>query len=116
MSNKVRSSTIPGERASVAVTVENGHTVHADVVASISDSDPADIWIPCIPNDDAVLVPPPVGLFVGTAGNVSLMDGAGNVALFKNVPNCTILPFQPSRVRSSGTSAADIVLIYRSDP
>lgn len=51
-------------------------------------------------------------LFIGTGGDVSVVDAAGSIAIFKNLPNCYILPVQTLRVRSTGTTATDIVALY----
>jgi hypothetical protein len=49
-------------------------------------------------------------LWVGTAGDISLVGPIGSAAVvFKNVPAGSILDLRPSRVMSTGTTAADIV-------
>lgn len=107
-------SRVTGHTAVVPV-VRAGWEGKAQVVASVSDSDPADLWLAISPNDDAVFDPPPTAVFIGTGGHISLTDADGDVAVFKNIPNATILPLQPSRIRATGTTAQDIVLIFRSD-
>lgn len=114
MKNVQHSSALSGATASVAVSSTQGQS-HAPVVAAISDSDPADVWLAITPNDDTVYDPAPTAVFVGTGGNISLVDSNGVAAVFKNIPNASILPLQPTRVRATGTTAADIVLIFRSD-
>lgn len=45
-------------------------------------------------------------MYVGTGGDISLMDTTGNVTPHKNVPSGAILgPFQVCRVMAVGTSA-----------
>ena len=114
MKNVQHSSALSGATASVAVGTIQGQS-HAPVVAAISEADPVDIWIAAAPNDDTVYNPAPTAVYVGTGGNVSLADAKGTVALFKNIPNGSILPMQPTKIRATLTTAADIVLLFRSD-
>lgn len=51
-------------------------------------------------------------LFIGTGGDVSVVDAEGNQTVFKNLPNAYILSVQTLRVRSTGTTATDIVALY----
>lgn len=55
----------------------------------------------------------PKALFVGTGGNIALraVDATADV-LFKNVPSGFILPVRAQYVRTTNTTAADIVAIY----
>lgn len=49
-------------------------------------------------------------LYVGTGGDVSLTDTAGNTVPHKNVPSGSYLgPFFVTRVNATGTTAADMV-------
>lgn len=48
-------------------------------------------------------------LYVGTAGNVTLVTPAGTVILFTNVPAGAILPVESIRVNAVGTTAAAMV-------
>ncbi|AVQ04480.1 hypothetical protein B7G68_15190 [Caulobacter segnis] len=50
------------------------------------------------------------GLYVGTGGDLAIvsMDGTTSIT-FANVPSGTILPVFAFRVKSTGTTAADIV-------
>lgn len=52
------------------------------------------------------------GLYVGTGGNLSLVlrgDATNTPVSFANVPSGAVLPFAVKLVRSTGTSAQDIV-------
>lgn len=51
-------------------------------------------------------------LFIGTGGNVVCVDDAGNETTFKNLPDAYALPVQTKRVKSTGTTATDIVAYY----
>jgi len=47
-------------------------------------------------------------LYVGGAGDVTIVTAAGNTALFEAVPAGTILPAQGTKVKSTGTTATKI--------
>ena len=55
----------------------------------------------------------PKALFVGTGGNIALraVDATADV-LFKNLPSGSILPVRAQYVRTTNTTAADIVAIF----
>lgn len=48
-------------------------------------------------------------LYVGTAGNVSVVTEDGQTVLFKNVPSGGHIWIRTSLVRATGTTANDIV-------
>lgn len=51
-------------------------------------------------------------LYVGTAGNVSVLAADGSTAVvFKNVPSGSVLMIRTTRVRATGTTATDIVAL-----
>jgi hypothetical protein len=70
----------------------------------------ARLAIALTPSDGTKLPRRVRGVYVGTAGNVTLqtIDGAADVVL-KNVPAGTFLPLQVSYIRATGTTAADFV-------
>jgi len=60
-------------------------------------------------------------LYVGTAGNLAMsLAGVGNTPnglpgdrlTFKNLPNASFLPTQVKRVRSTNTTASDIIALW----
>lgn len=54
----------------------------------------------------------PRAIFVGVGGNISVDFGTDATAvIFKNVPAGAVLPIRPSRVRSTGTTATDLVAL-----
>lgn len=56
---------------------------------------------------------PTRGLYVGGAGNVTVvMAGGGSAVTFTNVPAGTILPIRVDRVNSTSTTATAIVALY----
>lgn len=81
---------------------------HADQVMA-----PATRAVAVTPHDSAALAELPKALFVGTGGDIA-MRGAGGATdqLWKNVPDGCVLPFRPSHVRATGTTAADILALY----
>lgn len=76
---------------------------------------PADLGSAITPNDDTDLATNTRGVYVGTAGNLSVIfasDIGTTAVLFKNVPAGTLLPICVRRVRSALTTATDIVGLY----
>lgn len=52
------------------------------------------------------------GLYVGTGGDLVLVDVKGNVTTFKNVASGSVLPVRGVRVNNTSTTAADIVALF----
>ena len=80
-------------------------------MANVFPSDPA--------QDAAVVTPSDTadqgnvrGLYVGGAGNVSIVTAAGNTCVFTGVTAGSILPVRCTKVRSTGTTATTIVALY----
>jgi hypothetical protein len=75
-------------------------------------SDPAENALAVTPSDSADLTGAPCrALYVGTGGNISLIVG-GNTLTFTAVPSGSILPVRASRVRSTSTTASNIIALY----
>lgn len=51
------------------------------------------------------------GLYVGTAGAVSLVTAAGNTVVFPDVPAGSFLPVCSVRVNATGTAASGLVAL-----
>jgi hypothetical protein len=51
-------------------------------------------------------------LFVGTAGDVAVVNEEGDSVIFKNIANGTFLPILCTQVLSTGTDASDIIRIW----
>ncbi|MES2462069.1 MAG: hypothetical protein V4671_15905 [Armatimonadota bacterium] len=65
------------------------------------------------PDDDTDLPTAPCnGLWVGSDGDVAVVDRDGNEATFANVPGGSILPVRAVRVLATGTTATGIVAGY----
>lgn len=55
----------------------------------------------------------PKALFVGTTGNVTMRGMEESTdTVWKNVPSGSIIPFRALYVRSTGTTATDILALY----
>jgi len=54
----------------------------------------------------------PATLFVGVGGNIEVITLGGSTLLLKNIPSGSFMPIQVTRVRSTNTSASDIVAIF----
>ena len=77
-----------------------------------SVSAPATRAAAVVPHDTNPLADIPKALYVGTGGNLTLRGvGGGADALFKNLPDGTVLPVRAHYVRATGTTAADIVAL-----
>lgn len=73
---------------------------------------PADNAAAVTPSDTTDLTFISRALYVGTGGNIVVtMMGGGDVT-FSNIPDGTILPIRVSRVKSTSTTASNIVNIY----
>lgn len=64
------------------------------------------------PSDSTNFTTAARALYIGGAGNVTLVTIEGDVLAFNNVPAGTILPVATRRVNSTGTSATSILGIY----
>lgn len=84
----------------------------ADSFSNYTDSPiaPASSCFPIVPSDTAELPRATKALYVGTGGTVVLrsLNGAEDVT-FTNVPSGGILDVRIRAVRSTGTTAADMV-------
>ena len=53
----------------------------------------------------------PAAIFVGVAGNISIVGADGEAAVFQNVPVGT-LPVRARRVNATGTTATGLIGLY----
>ena len=51
-------------------------------------------------------------LWIGTAGNISVLTAGGQTITISNIQNGTLLPIQVQRVNSTSTTASDMVSFY----
>lgn len=70
---------------------------------------PAIDWFDITPNDSSDLSNIPRKIYVGGAGDLAIRSSEGNDVTLSSVPAGTILPIQPVRVLSTGTTATNIV-------
>ena len=74
----------------------------------------AKVFVTITPSDATPLPQPIDALYVGTGGNVTLVDQEGNEAAFLNVISGSTLPVSPTFVKATGLSADDFIgLSYR---
>lgn len=65
------------------------------------------------PSDTVDLSAPCRALYVGTGGDVTVIQLDNSTAVtFKNVASGAILPIQVARVKATATTATDIVALY----
>lgn len=64
------------------------------------------------PHDSNPLPDVPKALYVGSGGTIT-MRGSGDStdSIWSNVPSGSIVPFRPSHVRATGTTASDILAL-----
>ena len=63
------------------------------------------------PSSDGVGGAPTIGLYIGTSGDVTCLNAAGDPITFVEVP-VGILYIATTRVNDTGTDADDIVALY----
>lgn len=64
------------------------------------------------PSDSTNLTSAARALYIGTAGNVTLVTIGGSVITFSNVQSGSILPVRTTRVNATNTTATNIVALY----
>jgi len=64
------------------------------------------------PSDSVSLTNDSRGLFVGGAGNISVLMSGGTSVTFTGVVAGSILPIRVNRVNATSTTATDIVSLY----
>jgi hypothetical protein len=73
-------------------------------------SDPPTRHFAVTPSNSTNLTVRPRALYVGTQGNLTLIDEHGTSCAYVGVTG--LLPFRPVRVMATGTTATNIVAIY----
>jgi hypothetical protein len=77
-----------------------------------TQSDPAVTFV-AVTKSDSTVLPLTRALYVGGAGNVAVVDGAGSDAVtFTGVTAGSILPIRVRKVMSTNTTATSIVALY----
>lgn len=61
------------------------------------------------PHDSTLLATQPRAIYVGGAGNVTVVNPDGTTCLFSNVPQGAILPVECKRINATGTTATLLV-------
>jgi hypothetical protein len=52
------------------------------------------------------------GIWVGSSGNMNIVDQDGNTTLISNIQNGTFLPISPKQILSTSTTATNILAFY----
>lgn len=73
--------------------------------------DPAGRWVAVNASDAADLPFVPRAVYVGSAGNLSVVDLFDNTTLIQNVPAGSVLPGRWKQIRATGTTASALVII-----
>jgi hypothetical protein len=73
---------------------------------------PARDAAPVTPSDSTNLTAVPRALYVGQAGDLSVLMAGGQSVVFSTVPAGLILPVRAVRVNATGTTAAGIVALW----
>jgi hypothetical protein len=64
------------------------------------------------PSDSVDLAYITRAIYVGGAGDVSVLNASGATVVFTAVPAGTVLPISTARIRASGTGATAIVALF----
>lgn len=80
-------------------------------MAETTNVDPSTYFTAVTPHDTNEITPPRA-LYIGTSGDVAVIGRTGAAVTLKAVPQGTVLPIRPKIVKSTGTTAADIVALY----
>jgi hypothetical protein len=86
------------------MTVPNFNVVNSDVPAEFSNA--------VTPSDTVNFTRVCRALYVGSGGNLAVVEGDASVTVFANVPTGYILPVRAIRINSTGTTASNIVALY----
>ncbi len=77
-----------------------------------TQSDPAVGAVSITPNNTTDLAVTTRGIYVGGAGNISLITGDGNTVTLASCAAGSVIPIVTKRVRSTGTTATALVALY----
>lgn len=72
---------------------------------------PAIDWYDVTPDDNNDLSTIPRRVWVGGAGDLTIRSSEGNDVTLSSVPAGTLIPIQPVRILSTGTTATNIVAL-----
>jgi len=82
------------------------------VMLDEKDTSPAVGAAAVTPADSDLTVFPCRGIYVGGAGNVAIVTPQGDTVTFVAVPAGSILPVRAKQIRSTNTTATNIVALY----
>lgn len=85
----------------------------ADPGYKVNNTDLPGEWAAAVTPSDSVDLPQVCrGLYVGVSGNINIDMPDGATVLFSNVAAGIILPIRAKRVRSTSTTATNMVAVY----
>lgn len=65
-----------------------------------------------ITTSDTTVYPEPIGVSVGTGGDVRVVTARGTTVTFRNRPSGSELPVRVRQVLATGTTASNFVALY----
>lgn len=73
---------------------------------------PAIDWEDVTPNDSTALSRTPRAVYIGGAGNLSVISHEDNTSTFVGLTAGTVLKIQPNIIKATGTTATNIIALY----
>jgi len=83
---------------------------HANVAVPLAG--PHDLMAAVTPSDSADLANVTRGVYVGGAGDLTVINAAGTTVTFKAVPAGTLLPIRVARIKATLTTATNLVALW----
>lgn len=81
-----------------------------DLIQKASDAQSfATVCFTITPHNTEPLSEFPRGVYIGTGGNLTVVDKNNNEVTFIDVPSGTILPVRPVFIKQTGTTASNII-------
>jgi hypothetical protein len=83
---------------------------HANVAVPLNG--PHDLMAAVTPSDSADLANVTRAVYVGGAGDLTVINAAGTTVTFKAVPVGTLLPIRVGRIKATLTTATNLVALW----
>jgi hypothetical protein len=83
---------------------------HANVAVPLSG--PGDLMAAVTPSDSADLANVTRAVYIGGAGDLTVINVAGITVTFKAVPVGTLLPIRVARIKATLTTASNLVALW----
>lgn len=75
----------------------------------LGQTHPGVVFYSITPDDNNDISRTPRSVYIGSAGNLTVVDKEGNEETFFNVPDGSMLSIQPVRIKSTNTTATNIL-------